>query len=500
MIRRLGVCIFLLFASLRSLAIDAVVSHSVFYLPDPSHGNRITPNLEIYWQINQRYLHFTTTPDKSIIARIKTDVVFMNEKGIVRQDHFIMQTAPCKTPEELSALNIIDLRKYFLPPGFTKMKFVLTDMADSTNKYVYSDSFTLATPASDKPFYSDIQLLDTVVDLPTETVFKKNGRQHLPLCANFFDDKKNKIRYYAELYGSIRVSKDDYPLIQKVYISKKEKGSVYVDYVKKDTLAGSELMPVSGSLPITYLPSGNYYLNIILENKARQVLASSASFFQRMNTRPPEEDTSKKTVTPADTGMEQLNVLNLDKTFVAKYTLPEIRAILKMLLPFSDYTATQTIENFLKKPEELYMRYYVYNYFQSVNPKDPKQAWKEFSEKIREANKLYTSHGTAGYETERGFMFLRYGPPTDVVTVENEAGALPYEVWQYNTLRLKDGRPVTDAVFLFYRPNQNIFDFKLLHTSVPGELINPGWRSVLYTNAQGGNNGNSAAEQIIGNK
>jgi GWxTD domain-containing protein len=222
-------------------------------------------------------------------------------------------------------------------------------------------------------------------------------------------------------------------------------------------------------------------------------------FFQRLNIHP-AEDEAAKTATKSDTAIEKVNVLNLDKTFLAKYSLPEIKAILKMLLPLSDPMETQTIIGFLKKPDDLYMRYYVYNYFLNINKKDPGRAWKEYSEKIIQVNKLFKGRGAKGYETDRGFMYLRYGAPTEIITVESEAGALPYEIWQYNTLTETNHKEITDAVFLFYKTTDMISDFKLLHSNVEGETQNMGWRNVLYPNGITGDASTSRAEQYIGNK
>jgi hypothetical protein len=58
-------------------------------------------------------------------------------------------------------------------------------------------------------------------------------------------------------------------------------------------------------------------------------------------------------------------------------------------------------------------------------------------------------------------------------------------------------KDITDAFFLFYKPNVSISDFRLLHSSVDGETINPDWRSYLYT---GGAGTESRAEQMIGTR
>ena len=113
---------------------------------------------------------------------------------------------------------------------------------------------------------------------------------------------------------------------------------------------------------------------------------------------------------------------------------------------------------------------------------------------------MFKGHGLSGYETDRGFVYLRYGAPTDVITVENETGTLPYEIWQYNTLTETNHKEIADAVFLFYKTNNMTDDFKLLHTNVEGERQNKGWRSYLFINGQGGTSTNSRAEQYIGTK
>ena len=167
----------------------------------------------------------------------------------------------------------------------------------------------------------------------------------------------------------------------------------------------------------------------------------------------------------------------------------------------SDPMATQAIQNFLIKPEEMYMRYYIYNYFLNVNPQNPAKAWKEYSEKVLQVNKLFKTHGTQGYETERGFVYLRYGPPTEIIPVENEQGALPYEIWQYNTLTQTNRKEVANAIFLFYKPNQAVDDLLLLHCTVGGEKQNLNWRNQLYLDANSTSNGNFRAEQYLnGNK
>jgi len=506
--RRPGICVWLLFLSVRLMAIDASVSHSLFYKEDPVKKGVYVPSLEIYWQVNPSSLHFVTTTEKKIVARIRTDIVLSDATGIIKEDHFILQTNPRSKPEDLATLSILELRKYEVTTGSVKVYFRLTDVNDSVSHFVYEDSINVSAEKG-KPFYSDLQLLDTFFTLDAKTPFSKNGKQQIPLCADFLDDNKRTLHFYGSLYGLEHVPADHYPLVHRVRIAKKENEGFFADMNSVDTLLTNRTPVILGSFPISKLVSGNYYIVATLQDKFGAMIASRSHFFQRLNLHPEKQVVEKKAAKEmfADTAMEHVTLLDLDKTFLFKYSLAQVRAMLKMLLPVSDPMQTNTINGFLKSPDEMYMRYYIYNYFQAIDAKDPGRAWKEYSEKVLEVNKKFTSQGTAGYETERGFIYLRYGPPTDIITVSNETGSLPYEIWQYNTLtQFTNKKELANALFLFYKPGQMMGDYRLLHSTVTGEMINSSWRMYLYasTNASSstasGTNPNSRAEQYFSNR
>lgn len=495
--------LFILSFSCHAHALDASVSKAFFF--EKKAPGSYQPALSVYWQVNPRTLHFFTNADKAIIGRIRTDIVISQDGNPVAEDHFILQTPPKYTPDDLATMNIMELRKYPVPSGKLDLSVVMTDMNDSTNRYVYTDSVHIADPGG-SPFYSDVQLLDTFYQQSKATPFLVDGRQAIPRCADFVDDNMRVLHYRVALQNLEVVSREVYPLVHKVRISRKVSDGFLVDFVSSDTLVNLSYPASFGSMPIGSLKSGNYFIVATLEDKHGNLLASSHRFFQRMNLHPDNKGVASKSIKQVlnDTAMEQITVVDLDKSFLAKYNMSQIKAMLKMLLPVSTPMQANTINGFLKKPEEMYMRYFIHNYFQEINPGDPGKAWKEYSDKVRECNKKFSAAGTAGYETERGFMFLRYGPPTDIITVTGETGALPYEIWQYNTLtQFSNKKELANALFLFYKPGQMVSDYRLLHSTVPGEVRNASWRMYLYTTANsssGADNSNSRAEQYIGNQ
>lgn len=500
MLRKLYLILFLLLPCIASHAMEAAFSHALYYLPDPVYPGKINPYIEAYWQVNPKKLHYNTNADKQIIARIQTDVTITREDGhVLKEDNYVYETIPSASASQLEYLNILEMKRYFVSTGKFTIKVVLTDLNDTFNHVAYTDTFSVA-PIGDKPFYGDIEFIDTSYVSDVRTPYRKHGRQNIPWSESFFPTTRNKLNYFTELYQLNKVLATDYPLVQSAYISKKRGQDPFLKYVNIDTVNSAESSYFNGSFDISKLSSGNYYLNISLGNRLHQTIASKSIFFQRMNTNPISVVEATNQAIAQDTALETINVLDLSKTFLKKYNLVQITAILKMLLPVSDAGSTYAIEGFLKKPEEMYMRYFIYNYFVALNKDKPEKAWKDYSERVKEVNKLFTAHGKAGYETERGFMYLRYGAPSEIITSVNESGSLPYEIWQYNNLQEKGGRTVANAVILFYKQTQMDYDFKVLHTTIAGELHNAAWRSFLYTNSDGGTNLNSRAEQYIGSR
>ncbi len=233
-----------------------------------------------------------------------------------------------------------------------------------------------------------------------------------------------------------------------------------------------------------------------------EILDKKTLFIQRFSTKPKvaiKEPELADSVLSNANDTASFHVLDLTNTFVGKYNASQVRAILKMLLLICDPIEGNNINGFLKKPDELYSKYFIFNFWEKRDKQNPEKAWKAYAERIKEVNKLFTSGARSGYETDRGRIYIQYGKPNDRIIVNNETGALPYEVWQYYSTE-KQGR---EAVFLFYQPGKSLGGYELLHSTAVGEKRNTNWRALLYNNSIAGSgtfNADSRAEQYIGNK
>lgn len=493
MSRWIGLCFMFLFGAKMAYAINALPAYTVFYLP-AKEGEMPQPYIELYWQIDPSSVEFSKDNEGIWKGKIKTIIDIVHDTGVIASEKYYLQTTPAASLAAARLQNIMDLHRYTTAPGKLTIKVTLSQEGQERNTFVYHDTVRISIPDT-MVFYSGVQLLDTAYATDVkDNLYMKHGNLQVPSCINFLDDRKKIMQYYAELHGTYKLPADQLPLTQYAFISKKEYDHPVTGLLQTDTIKQGNVLPILGKFKIEALPSGNYHLNLMLKNSKGSEIARQTIFFQRSNTNPVTTNDSSS----ADSGQvfEKVDFLDLSETFVSKYDIAQLKAILKMLKPIADETELLNIASFSQRPDETYMRYFVYNFWTKRSPGDPDKGWKNFTKQVKEVNKLFGNSRNPGYETERGFYYLKYGEPDQRYVVTAEEAAWPYEIWQYNST----SKQSSQGVFLFFNPGFMLGDYKLLHSTVQGEMRNANWRAELYKTGTSSNNINSRAEQILQNQ
>jgi len=499
-LRAILVGMLLLLLAQASSALQATSIHGVFFTKNKKEATLIQANIQLSWRVQNRSVHFKKDAQGKFYADLICIIRLSNDTGIVKEEIFNIKTPPKATAQEAFNQIIADQYSYPIPVGNYDIEMVLYEQEYKNELYQYNPSIAVTTSNGKDPFLSDIQLLDTFFASTANTIYNQNGMLNLPLSSNYIDEKKNFIHFNFQVAS---------PLTQTTahkissFISFKPYSTPLPNYQFTDSIASSEgsISTLYHSFDCTEIKSGNYYLNVVCKNEIDSVVDKKTLFFQRYNTSKISSskaklDTGKTTI---DTNNTNHHVLDLTNTFVGKYNPSQVHAILKMLLLICDPTEGASINSFLKKPDELYSKYFIYNFWEKRDKLNPDKAWKAYTERIKEVNKLFKGSGQAGFETDRGRIYIQYGKPNDRIIVNNESGALPYEIWQYFSTE-KQGQ---EGVFLFYKPGRSLGDYQLLHATVVGERRNNNWRALLYNNSitgSGNFNADSQAEQYIGKK
>ena len=79
-----------------------------------------------------------------------------------------------------------------------------------------------------------------------------------------------------------------------------------------------------------------------------------------------------------------------------------------------------------------------------------------------------------GYDTDRGRVYLQYGPPDTREQEYHESTTYPYEMWHYYKITNQSNRK-----FIFYNTDLVTNDFTLLHSDAQGEPYDSQWEMKL---------------------
>ncbi len=94
---------------------------------------------------------------------------------------------------------------------------------------------------------------------------------------------------------------------------------------------------------------------------------------------------------------------------------------------------------------------------------------------VQYVNRTFGTIHQRGIYTDRGRVFIQYGPPSDTWGHEFDPGALPYQIWKYNVTARRG-----NVIFVFYNPTGIDNEYELIHSNAFGELNNPRWRHLIY--------------------
>ena len=438
-------------------ALDLGVSHAVMATPEEGY---IEINLEISpgsigWEKIDS-LSFRASADILILVK-KGDQVFAFEK-------YTLNSPILEYPGIL-----LDVKRLAVPNGEYELEITATDKLNSNNTDTYKA--TIKVDIAPKLYLSDIQLLRSFSPDTTTSPFVKNGFFLEPLPFNFYDRYATIMAFYAEIYQSASVIKD--PVYQLRYIIEKELGNDQTQLVsvgnqkKRPTTIDAAIV----QMDISQLESGNYRLTVELRNKQNELLTSRKIAFQRSN---PYLNIKE----------EDLTQQSLSRQFVQQLDETALRYSLKAISPMVTMGKDpEELKNILQGDNLEDMRYFLFRYFVRTDPNNPEMAWHAYIETANAVDKKFTSGFRHGFETDRGRTFMKYGKPDDLIHVEDDPAAPPYEIWVYYNFPKTNQRNVK---FLFYNPTLAGDDFVMLHSTARGEINNPKWETKLYKRNAGG--------------
>ena len=440
----------------RSQALQAFMSYTIFN--SPADG----PYIETYLSVFGQSVNYIKKDNGKFQGTVEVTIIFRQGEEIVNYDKYEVLSEELDDTSS-SIYNFLSQQRYLLKNGTYDMEFIISDKNSDEDPYITTDPLKVDFPA-DNASISGIELLSSYSKAETPGILTKSGFDMIPYVFNYYPENVNEITYYCEFYNTDKQFGEGGKFVYNCYIQSFETKSQIMDYSRSKIGKGSVVFPIIKEIDIRQLPSGNYFLVIEIRNQENEVVTKKQIFFQRSNP-------------SIQFDTDDLAALSTDNTFVSDMNdIDSLRLYIRYLLPIASEIDRVFISKQMADADLETLKQYFLNFWLSREFAIPEIAWNHYHQQVDKVNVVYSTPNRLGYDTDRGRVFLKYGPPNIISESYNEPAAYPYEIWQYYTLG--DGQ--RNKKFVFYTIDIVTNDFQLLHSDAIGEVANYRWQVEIY--------------------
>ena len=430
----------------------------VFYSPEK--GSFIETNLTV---LGGSLQHRIT--DGRLRHSVNITLRILRDSNIVHAEKYNLH-GPYFT-DSLHPPAFIDCQRYVLPAGSYHIEMDILDNQSDSKKPLQVRSEIEVRGVSQGLYSSAIQPLEEYRRSSAPGPLTKSGFDLIPFNSDFYSESNPQLAFYYELYNAAATLGDHKPFVFEWHIETAD------DSVRLNSYSGfrKEISrPVNvllGKINIANLGGGDYALVILTRDETGAVRNRDRHFFRRQNRKMDIQALS-------NLSEEQLLVSFVGKTRNAD----TLQMYVECLWPIADGIDKERIvdQSVKKNPDSL--RRFVVDFWQrrAADTGNPLKMWAKYYRSVQEVMALFKCGKQKGYYTDRGRVYLQYGPPSSRAEQPNEPNTFPYEIWTY--YRITDqvnGHFFSNRKFVFVNKSLGDDCHSLVHSDMRGEVNNPRW-------------------------
>ena len=481
---------------------QAVFAYSTFYAPKMD-----MPYVETYLSFDAWTMQFVKTEAGTYRATAEVLTVLKQGDSVCYVKKYDLNSPTVASLDELN-FNFIDVQRFSVKNGIYDLEITLRDRSSEQPSATVTEKLVVNYDKK-HPAMSSLQLMSSVTPTKEENILSRGGYDMEPYVSDFFPEQVGQLHYYFEVYN-IDKEVGEKPFLVLAYVEQQETGYRFESLQSMSRKNSSSIVPVYGSLDISQLPSGNYNLVVELRNKENQLMLYKKVPFFRSNPGVKEEELSDFT-----------------NTFVGRYNDEEqLNVYIDALYPLASNQERNVAKDLIRRPGLEEKQAFLYRFWQVRYPMSAEAEWLKYKERVDYVQAAFSYPLTQGIHTDRGRVYLQYGPP-DFVRDEknfvsvNKIGTtfkgnnetmqlrgtitnddmtnpsqghiyyLPYQLWRYNKLATDD----PDRVFLFWDEHRSGY-YTLLNSNARGEVQDPLWERRLSRQQIGENVVGEVGEQF----
>lgn len=444
--------------TINSLAIaqpKAYLNYSKFF--DNTAGSYI----ETYLAIEGNSVKWKETKDGKFTSNIEVTLKLWRDTTIISFSKKLLEKT-VSSENIAKSINLIDISRLVAQKGNLRLTVKFDDLFDTLKPIVRFSEIEMGLPSDSASISSILPILE-YSKAEKETEQSKNGLDLIPRIMNFIPKEDTLLTYYAEVYNGANLKEgDDFLLLY--YIKNHESGEIIPAYNKFKRMVAKTNNIILNSMDISRLPTGNFTLNLEIRSRENKILASTSYFFQR------ENPTVELTV-------DDITSVSIEKTFVENInSIDTLAMLINCIYPISNSVERNFAANLLSTRNKYYLQQYLFHFWSQRNSSNPVDAFNKYMMEVAKVQNEFGTKHTLGFTTDRGRVYLQYGPPNSITKSLNEPNTYPYEIWHYYNLGNQSNRK-----FIFYNSDLSSKNFYLLHSDAIGEINNYQWRIVLHS-------------------
>jgi GWxTD domain-containing protein len=414
--------------------------------------------MEFYYSFYQNQLVFLKTTG-GYEADGKLDLKIIDTKSndtIIKRDFKI----PLKVEDTAGYNKLSKLTGQLdivLDSGTYRFIVLASDFNKPEDSVGIEENFTFNRFEVDKVTSSSLQLASIITKSDdAKSIFYKNTFEVVPNPVRLYGNNLSNLYYYIEFYNlnTLDNSKNYYIDARITNLN----GVVLKSDVKSFQVK-HESKVYYGDFNISDLKTGIYKLQLVLKDDQSKEFVDKQKKFVVYNT-----DTS----------------LASDFSAQGKYLLSEYpnytEEQVEKEFDESSYIMSDVFKNRFKDINDLETkRRFLYEFWknQQVNPFSQKNETKaEYFKRVAYANQNFKTEGREGWTTDRGRVYIVYGPPDDAERHPFEASTRAYEIWVYNSLQ-------GGVEFDFIDISNGFGDYILANSTARDELSDSNWQDRL---------------------
>lgn len=337
-----------------------------------------------------------------------------------------------------SSMSLLDRTSFFLTAGKFEFTLIVKDM-NSNNKYTVVDTFSMTAPPSDafmsEPFLAISAKADTL-----DNKFTRNGYTLIPNPSHRFSTLNPIIYIYSEFYNL--PPDKDYNI--NYFVLSETADTVLSLPGKKGITPESAFYSIGG---VTTMGLKDGFYSVVTEIISDSVKLSKSRIFSKETKR--EDITQKYKLTN-----EQLKYYNM-----------------------IEYIATAQEMSIYNELDLQGKHNFLISFWQRRDPNpdnDILEALNIYIDRIKTVDKKYSSGLESGYESDRGRIYLKYGPPDESMINPVEKGYKSFENWIYYS---------NGGMQFMFMDLKGFGKYELVYTNIDDEEIPVNWSSLIDPDA-----------------